>query len=64
MSKQPDTDRSTGGPGSSHQSGQHTPDRGHHPPAPGEPTSGPQSKVSGGGGEKDSHHTHDPRTKG
>ena len=31
--------------------------------APGEPTNPPRSRVSGGGGERDIHHTHDPRTK-
>ena len=30
----------------------------------GTPTNGPHSRVSGGGGEHDSHHTHDPRLKG
>jgi hypothetical protein len=33
-------------------------------PVPGTPTNGPKSKVSGGGGERDSHHTHNPRLKG
>lgn len=32
-------------------------------PLPGEPTNPPRSRVSGGGGERDKHHTHDPRTK-
>ena len=60
-----DTDRSAGGPGSSHQGGNH----GHtHRESgrtiPGAPTNGPKSQVSGGGGERDSHHTHDPELKG
>jgi hypothetical protein len=65
-------DRKTefGGPGSSHQDREHpgknrqpTGRKGRHaaaeaPPSPGAPTSGTQSRVSGGGGERDSHHTH------
>ncbi len=64
--KDPDTDRSGGGPGSSHQGGSH----GHaHREAgghvvPGPATSDSKSHVSGGGGERDSHHTHDPEKKG
>lgn len=56
--------RHHGGPGSSHQRSDlpdPTKDRG---PKPGEPTNGPDSDVSGGGGVRDSHHTHDPDTKG
>lgn len=57
-------DRHHGGPGSSHQR-EDLPDptegRG---PAPGQPTNGPDSDISGGGGVRDSHHTHDTRTKG
>jgi hypothetical protein len=54
-------DRSAGGPGS-HQ----RPDR---PAAhgemrePGTPTNSRRSRISGGGGERDSHHTHDPKSK-
>jgi hypothetical protein len=57
-------DRTHGGPGSSHQdaSDPRKP-AAHAEPALGEPTNPSQSKVSGGGGERDSHHTHDPRTK-
>jgi hypothetical protein len=54
-----------GGPGSSRQDRQH-PDKNDSKragPPPGAPTSSRQSKVSGGGGERDSHHTHDPRDK-
>lgn len=63
--KDPDTDRSGGGPGSSHQGGSH----GHahresSHTVPGSPTNSSKSKVSGGGGERDSHHTHDPERKG
>ncbi len=62
-----------GGPGSSHQDRDHpgknrqpTGRKGRHaapdaPPRPGTPTSTGDSKVSGGGGERDSHHTHTDR---
>jgi hypothetical protein len=70
--KNPDADR-FGGPGSSHQDREH-PGRngqttGHKGgggttgPAPGEPTNTDHSRLSGGGGERDVHHTHDPATK-
>jgi hypothetical protein len=68
----PATDRSHGGPGSSHENPdkpapavQRSDSGGHsnHPPAPGEPTNPNRSERSGGGGERDKHHTHDPRTK-
>ena len=60
-----DADRSGGGPGSSHQGGAH----GHahregSRTVAGAPTNDGKSDVSGGGGERDSHHTHDPETKG
>ena len=59
-----ETNRHHGGPGSSHQR-QDRPDptkgRG---PAPGEPTNTTQSDVSGGGGIRDTHHTHQPQLKG
>lgn len=61
------TDRSTGGPGSSHEDAtKRTPDperKSPDAPPPGTPTSGGRSRISGGGGERDEHHTHDPRTK-
>lgn len=58
------TNRHHGGPGSSHQRPDlPDPTQGHEPP-PDTPTNGPKSKVSGGGGEQDSHHTHDARFKG
>ena len=61
-----DVNRDKGGPGSSHQGGSHH--DAHRPrddqrPEPGEPTSADRARVSGGGGERDRHHTHDPRTK-
>lgn len=62
-----------GGPGSSHQDREH-PGKNrqetgtkHRPPAGGadaaELTNPPESRVSGGGGERDIHHSHAPRTK-
>jgi hypothetical protein len=54
-----------GGPGSSRQDRKH-PEKGgreHEVPAPGAPTSGRQSKVSGGGGERDMHQSHDDRSR-
>ncbi len=63
----PETDRTGGGPGSSHQGGSHghaTRDRDDHAPAAGQPTNTEKSRVSGGGGERDSHHTHDGAKKG
>lgn len=59
-----DTDRHKGGPGSSHQDAHKaTQDTAEHGPKPGEPTNPDRSRVSGGGGERDRHHTHDPATK-
>jgi hypothetical protein len=63
-SRSPGTDRHHGGPGSSHQRPDlPDPTAGRGPP-PGAPTNPRQSRVSGGGGERDSHHTHDPPDKG
>jgi hypothetical protein len=69
MAKNDHTER-FGGPGSSHQDRDH-PGKNHQPtgkkgggakagtgPAAGAPTNPPDSRVSGGGGERDSHHTH------
>jgi hypothetical protein len=61
-----ETKRDDGGPGSSHQGGSHG--RAHHPrddhgPAPGVATNPDRSRVSGGGGERDRHHVHDPKEK-
>ncbi len=70
--KYPNTDRHHGGPGSSHENANkpraepHRGDSGgrnNNPPTPGEATNPDRSRVSGGGGERDKHHTHDPRTK-
>ena len=71
----PDKHQNTGrfgGPGSSHQDREHPGKNrqptGHKkggeregPHPPGEPTSTDASRVSGGGGERDYHHTHTPR---
>ena len=35
----------------------------HNSPVPGAPTSGRKSRVSGGGGERDKHHTHEDRER-
>ena len=56
--------RHHGGPGSSHQRPDLPDPTENRGPTPGEPTNGPDSDVSGGGGLRDSHHTHDPKTKG
>ena len=60
--KNSDTER-FGGPGSSRQDRKH-PEKGgreHERPAPGMPTNDRKSHVSGGGGERDHHHTHNDR---
>ncbi|MGE5503295.1 MAG: hypothetical protein ACM31L_02625 [Actinomycetota bacterium] len=56
-------DRSHGGPGSSHQDATDPPRPREASPQPGEPTNRAISKVSGGGGERDRHHSHDPARK-
>ena len=56
-------DRSHGGPGSSHQDATEPQPHRQAGPRPGEPTNPNRSRVSGGGGERDIHHTHDPKTK-
>ncbi len=58
--------RDEGGPGSSHQGGGHgraQRERDDHGPVPDAPTNPDHSRVSGGGGERDRHHVHDPKTK-
>lgn len=60
------TDRSHGGPGSSQQDATKPmtrPTLAGEKPEPGQPTNSTRSRISGGGGERDIHHTHDPRTK-
>ncbi|KAA0594757.1 hypothetical protein J2848_004618 [Azospirillum lipoferum] len=64
MSKRIDaTDRHHGGPGSSQQNADKPEPAAEKRPHPGEPTNTRQSGSSSGGGERDLHHTHDPRTK-
>jgi hypothetical protein len=58
--KHPATQR-IGGPGASHEDRKH-PDKIRHG-APRKETDA-HSDVSGGGGENDAHHTHDPELKG
>ncbi|NOG72893.1 hypothetical protein [Roseicella sp. DB1501] len=61
-----ETRRDEGGPGSSHQGGSHGRahrERDDHGPAPDQPTNPDRSRVSGGGGERDRHHVHDPAQK-
>jgi len=60
--KHPNTER-WGGPGSSQENAKKPPPEKHDPRPPGTPTNDRQSHVSSGGGELDSHHTHDPRQK-
>jgi hypothetical protein len=66
MAKHPEgTDHSRGGPGSSHQDATEEPRAGEERkhPSPGAPTHPDRSRISGGGGERDRHHTHDPSSK-
>ncbi len=65
-SKHPDTNRHHGGPGSSHQRSD-LPDPTLNSklyPSDMHAHRGKHSRVSGGGGEPDTHHTHDERMKG
>ena len=62
--KTPAADRSHGGPGSSQQDATKPAARPRTGPMPGEPTNMRHSRVSGGGGERDSHHAHNPPEKG
>jgi hypothetical protein len=62
--KKPAADRSHGGPGSSEQDRTKPGHAERSGPPPGEPTNTRHSRVSGGGGERDSHHTHNPPEKG
>lgn len=61
--KTPAADRSQGGPGSSGQNADKPRAAPRPGPAPGRPTNPDRSRVSGGGGERDRHHTHEPVTK-
>ena len=57
-------DRSHGGPGSSQQDATKPADERPRSPIAGMPTNSARSRVSGGGGERDVHHTHSPLLKG
>jgi len=59
-SKNPATER-VGGPGASHEDHQH-PEKSIHSAKKKKTDS--KSDVSGGGGENDAHHTHNPSLKG
>ncbi|HZH27445.1 MAG TPA: hypothetical protein VEY95_09725 [Azospirillaceae bacterium] len=61
--KHPATNRHHGGPGSSQQDATKPLKEHDRNPAPGDPTNPDRSRVSGGGGERDRHHTHDTKTK-
>jgi hypothetical protein len=52
-----------GGPGASHENRQHPEKSKPRGPAPEATKSTRHSGVSGGGGEPDKHHAHDPRGK-
>ncbi|BCM83075.1 hypothetical protein NS228_05660 [Methylobacterium indicum] len=56
-------DRHHGGPGSSHQRSDRPDPTADTGPTPGSATSDSRSHVSGGGGERDRHHAHDPDRK-
>jgi hypothetical protein len=62
-SKTAAADRSQGGPGSSRQNASKPVQPAGDGPEPGQPTNPRRSRVSGGGGERDSRHSHDPRDK-
>ena len=62
--KTPAADRSHGGPGSSFQDATEPAAARHTGAVPGQPTNTRHSRISGGGGERDSHHTHNPTEKG
>lgn len=61
--KAPQTDRGHGGPGSSHEDATQPQQPRKAKPQPGEPTNEGISHVSGGGGERDRHHSHNPARK-
>lgn len=59
-----EANRHHGGPGSSHQRPDLPDPTEGRGPTPGSPTNTTRSDVSGGGGVRDRHHTHDPDRKG
>jgi hypothetical protein len=62
--KTPAADRSHGGPGSARQDATKPAAPPRSGPSPGGPTNTRHSRISGGGGERDRHHTHNPPEKG
>jgi len=60
--KHPDTER-WGGPGASHENRDKPQPEHRDARPPGTPTNDRRSHISGGGGERDAHHSHDPREK-
>jgi hypothetical protein len=60
--KHPNTER-WGGPGSSHEDATQEKPKDGDPRPDGTPTNTRHSQVSGGGGERDVHHSHDPDDK-
>jgi hypothetical protein len=65
MAKDSGRVRPYGGPGSSHQDATKPKPEAdeRHGPEPRQRRTADRSRVSGGGGERDKHHTHDPRMK-
>ena len=61
--KHPKTER-IGGPGAAHENAKRPDKVPQRRPRPEETKSTRHTGISGGGGERDSHHTHDPRLKG
>ena len=59
----PNTGR-IGGPGASHENAKDPKKSRKHGPRPEETKSDRRSGISGGGGERDSHHTREPILKG
>ena len=60
--KHPNAER-WGGPGASHEDRTEPQPPKADPRPPGTPTNIRHSQVSGGGGERDVHHSHDPKDK-
>jgi hypothetical protein len=60
--KHPNTER-WGGPGASHEDRSKPKPEHNEQRDSGRPTNPKNSQVSGGGGERDLHHTHDPANK-
>jgi hypothetical protein len=61
--KHPDAQR-IGGPGAAHENRQQPEKSRQRGGRPEDSKSAARSKVSGGGGERDSHHTREPKLKG